>query len=73
MAWGHSLVAVLKLLIAVVSLVWGRRLGPGFSSCGEWGLVTTCHLVSSQSRDQTLGPCIGRLILFFFGRQILNH
>ena len=44
----------------------------GFSSCSMWaqqlwhkGLVTPQHVGSSQTRDRTCVPCIGR--------QILNH
>ena len=42
----------------------------GFSSCGTWSpdlqltcLVTSQHVGSSQTRDQTHDPCIGRWIL----------
>ena len=37
----------------------------GLSSCGGMGLVAPQHVESSQTRDQTHVPCIGRQILFW--------
>ena len=36
----------------------------GLSSCGGMGLVAPQHVESSQTRDQTHVPCIGRQILY---------
>ena len=63
---GCSLVVVHALLIAVASLVAGTysracRLG----SRGTCAQLLRCPVASSQTRDQTHVPCIGR--------QILNH
>ena len=48
-----------RLLIAVVSLVVEHRLQELWCT----GLITPRHVGSSQTRDQTSVPCIGRWIL----------
>ena len=67
---GLLTVAVCRLLTAVASLVGSRH--AGFSSSSVWaqhlwhpGSLAPWHVESSQDRDQTCGP--------FIGRQILNH
>ena len=72
---GHSLVALLGLLITVACLV----LEPGLrgiraaavaalrlNRCGTWLLVALWHVGSSQTRDQMRVSCTT-------GRQILYH
>ena len=61
-SWGYSLVATLSLLVAVASLA-AQALGLRLSSCSTQHLVASWHVGSSQTRDQTCGPCIGRWIL----------
>ena len=55
---GATLVAVLRLLIAVASLMEHGLKAHGLSSCGR----ATGH-VGSWNRSQTHVPCIGRWIL----------
>jgi len=75
--WRLLFIALHRLLIALHRLLmlwrplvlWGmgcRR--TGFSSCSAWaplctGLVALRHVGSSQTRDRTHVPCIGRCIL----------
>ena len=75
---GYSLVAVRRLLIAMVSFdVELSFRAQGFSSCNSWalkhrlsscgtcmGLVVTRHVGSSWIRNRTLVSCIGRQILY---------
>ena len=72
---GYSIVAVLRILIAVASLIGSRHVG--FRSCSAlgsrvqtqslWntGLLAPRHVASSWTRDQTY--------VSFIGRCILNH
>ena len=75
--WGHchSLVAMLRSLIAVASLVVEHRfqgtqasvvVAPGFYSTDSTvvGLVALRHVGSSWLRDRTCISCIGRWILY---------
>ena len=75
---GYSLVAKHRFLIAAASLVgahelwarrlqWWHRLGSRAQAQELWHVVSVAprHVGSSQTRDQTRVPCIGR--------QILNH
>ena len=57
-----------------------QALGPeSFSCCSAWsrklwctGLVTPWHVASSQTRDQTPVPCIGRWLLYhWMTREVL--
>ena len=75
--YGLSLVAVCRLLIG-----WGscgaRALG--FSSCSTWaqylwylGLIALQHVDSSQTRDQTRVPCIGRQVLIHWTTREVHH
>ena len=61
---GYSLIVVHGLLIAVASLVAGH-IFQGSQAWQLWhmGLVALWHVGSSQTRDQTHVPCIGRQIL----------
>ena len=70
---GYSSLQCVGFSLRQLLLLWSmgsRRMG--FSSCGTWaqqlwhtGLVAPMHVESSQTRDGTHVPCIGR--------QILNH
>ena len=69
---GLLFAAMCGLPIAVASLAVEHRC-PGLSSCcmqGQklWlsGLVAPRHMESSQTRDRTCVPCIGRQILFHY-------
>ena len=63
---GVSLVAVLRLPIVVASLIFGAlALGMPASvvvGCELWrtDLAAPWHVESSQTRDQTQVPCVGR-------------
>ena len=62
---GYPLVAVHGLLIVVASRCRAQALGIRTQRLWCTGLVVPRHVESSQTRDQTQVPCIGR--------QILNH
>ena len=63
---GYSLLAVLRVLIAVASLFVEHRLQVcGLQQLWNMGLVALQHVGSPWTRDRTYVPC--------FGRRILNH
>ena len=67
---GHSLVVVHRLLIVEAS----HSRCTDFSSCSTWefwctGLVAPQHVESSQTRNRTHVPCIGRWILTHWTNQ----
>ena len=59
-AEGYCPLAVRGFLVAGASLIAEC----GLSSCGTTGLVALRHVGSSQARDRTHVPCIGRQILY---------
>ena len=63
--WGLLFTAVRRLLTAVVSHVEHRLQSAQVQQLQLTGLVAPWHVGSSQTREQTRVPCIGR--------QILNH
>ena len=60
MTEGSSLVVVLRLLIAVTSLVVGPGLYIAGTAIWHMGLGAPRHVGSSRARDQTHVPCAGR-------------
>ena len=61
-SWGYSWLHCVASLAAEHGLsscgYWTLALG--FSSCDAWALVAPGYLGSSQTRDQSCVPCIGR-------------
>ena len=60
---GYSLVLACRLLIAVISLVLDHGLYRMGQAVVPRGLVALWHVESSQARDETHVPCIGRWTL----------
>ena len=64
----YSLAVVLRLLIAVASLLWLWRTGSRAQAQQSWctSFVAPRRVGSSQTRDQTDIPCIGGQILNYW-------
>ena len=71
--WTFSSCRKLGLLfIAVASFVAEHSSFSPRAQKQPTGLVALKHMESSQTRDQTHVPCIGRYILFFFNRRLIT-
>ena len=72
-SWGYSLVSLCVLLVAVAFLVEHRLEEHRLQELWHMGLAALQHVGSSQTRDRTCVPCIGRQILIHCTtREVLN-